>query len=371
MIWSREQYLSLMSYGEFPRPMFVELFGPLIGLEQEWRAQGASDDEISLEAFDFDYVPVVSAGGHTGAIVPPAVTISEDDELLIQRDGFGRTMQLCKKTATIALPMDFPVRNMDDWQRVKPAFTWREERIDWRRVGEAKDKQAHGTLVVAHMPGVFSTLRDLMGEEIACMACYEQPELLHDVIATMQDTTLRTLEPITDKLTIDQLSVHEDFAGKSGPLFGPAQIEEFFQPYYRAIWGAMRQRGTKIFQQDTDGNVNPVIEQLLACGLTNIYPMEPAAGMDVVQVRKQYGRRVNMLGGIDKHVLRQDKAAIRRELEYKLQPLMREGGMVFGLDHRIPNGTPLANYRYYVDTAREMLGIEARNGRRGWRRMAF
>ncbi len=42
-----------------------------------------------------------------------------------------------------------------------------------------------------------------------------------------------------------------------------------------------------------------------------------------------------MLGGIDKHVLRRSKEEIRRELEYKLQPLMQQGGMVFGLDHRI------------------------------------
>jgi uroporphyrinogen-III decarboxylase len=100
--------------------------------------------------------------------------------------------------------------------------------------------------------------------------------------------------------------------------------------------------------------------------------MEPAAGMDVVEVRRRCGRRLAMLGGIDKHVLRQDKPAIRRELEYKMQPLMREGGMVFGLDHRIPNGTPLENYRYYVDTGREILGLPPRRPeRKGWRRMAF
>ena len=36
--------------------MFTELFGPLIGLEEEWRAQGASAEELDLSAFDFYYV---------------------------------------------------------------------------------------------------------------------------------------------------------------------------------------------------------------------------------------------------------------------------------------------------------------------------
>lgn len=125
-----------------------------------------------------------------------------------------------------------------------------------------------------------------------------------------------------------------------------------------------------MFRQDSDGNMNAVIDSFLDTGITEMYPMEPAAGMDVVAVRKKYGQKLAMSGGIDKHVLRQSKEAIRKELEYKLQPLMREGGMVFGLDHRIPNGTPLENYRYYVKTAREILGLEV-NPKPSWDRMAF
>jgi uroporphyrinogen-III decarboxylase len=94
--------------------------------------------------------------------------------------------------------------------------------------------------------------------------------------------------------------------------------------------------------------------------------------MDVVDVRRRYGRRLAVLGGIDKHVLRRGKDEIRRELEYKMQPLMQQGGTVFGLDHRIPNGTPLENYRYYVALGREILGLPPLDGNRGgWGRMGF
>ena len=43
------------------------------------------------------------------------------------------------------------------------------------------------------------------------------------------------------------------------------------------------------------------------------------------------------------------------ELEYKIPPMLETGGCVLGLDHRVPNGTPLANYRFYVRRAWEML----------------
>jgi len=94
--------------------------------------------------------------------------------------------------------------------------------------------------------------------------------------------------------------------------------------------------------------------------------------MDCVALLKKYGNRLMMKGGIDKHVLRKNKDAIRKELEYKMQPIMQKGGMVFGLDHRIPNGTPIEYYRYYVEIGREIFGLPARRPENtGWRRMAF
>jgi len=371
MNWNREQYLDLMTFGAAPRPMFTELFGPLVGLDAEWRAQGASEAEIAMTAFDWDYVPTVFCGGYTHLQGPPSVVLEDTAERRLERDCLGREMLLLKKTATIPLPMNFPVQNMDDWLRVKPFFTFNPGRIHWDEVEKARRAQAEGKLIVAHMPGAFDTPRDLMGEEIACLAYYEQPELMADILATITDTTMRVLEPISEKLHIDQLMVHEDFAGKSGPLVGPVQVREYFQPYYRRVWDLVSSRGARIFEQDTDGNINPVIPALLDCGLTSIYPMEPAAGMDIVQLRQTYGKRLAMRGGIDKHVLRQDRAAIRRELEYKLIPALYPG-CVFSLDHRIPNGTPLANYRYYVVLAREMLGLPPLDpARTGWARMAM
>ena len=107
--------------------------------------------------------------------------------------------------------------------------------------------------------------------------------------------------------------------------------------------------------------MNAVIDSFLDCGLNIMYPAEPAAGMDMVELRKKYGKRLAFKGGLDKHILRASKEEIRKELEYKMQPIMREGGVVFGLDHLIPNGTPLENFSYYVDTAREILGLPPRD----------
>ena len=366
-----EQYLDYMTFRRVERPLFVELFGPLVGLEEEWRAQGATEDEIDMTAFGFDHVRRHSVCVNTGMVGGYApVQIAETADHIIGRDRYGRQVKMFKTASTIAHPLDYPVTNMDTWLRVKPWYTYSEQRFAPGWADAARRARDEGALIVVGIPGGFDEPRQLLGEAAACMAAYDQPELMRDILDTIGETTERVLDRVSSEVQVDQLSVHEDMAGKSGSLVGPKQIEAFIKPYYRRVWGMLSARGAQIFQQDSDGNMNAVIPAFLDCGLTCMYPMEPAAGMDVVALRKGYGERLAMLGGIDKHVLRQDKAAIRRELEYKLQPLMRGGGMVFGLDHRIPNGTPLDHYRTYVRTAREILGLDP-NPAPGWARMAF
>jgi uroporphyrinogen-III decarboxylase len=326
-----------------------------------------------LTAFDWDYVPYVECGGKTDVWSDgPAVTIYEDAQTLLQRDALGRTLKLCKATATVPLPLDFPVKDMDDWLRLKPLLEFRDERIDPQVMAAARQAQAEGVLVVGRIPGGWDIARELMGEEAACMAYYDQPELMHEILDTVRATAIQVFERVTETLVIDQLYVHEDLAGKSGPLVGPNQVRQFIEPYYRSVWELLSHRGTRLFNLDSDGDVRPVIEPFLECGVNAMHPMEPAAGMDMVQLRQKYGRRLAFLGGIDKHVLRGSKDDIRRELEYKMQPRMQQGGTVFGLDHRIPNGTPLENYRYYVTLGREILGLPPLDGRHvGWGRMGF
>ncbi len=371
--WTRDEYIGLMTFAESSRPMFVELFGPLVGLEDEWREQGASEDELNMTAFCWDYVPRVDAGGVTGRRggLTPQV-LEETADHIITKDELGRTMLMFKKTATLPLPQDYPVKDWESWEKVKPLFTFNEDRIDWEQVEKAKALQQEGHLVVAGVPGGFDFPRQLMGEEYTCLAYYDQPDLMRDMLDTAKDTAIKVLERITEKLVIDNLHIHEDMAGKSGCLIGPNTIQEFLKPYYGAVWDLVSQRGTKLFSQDSDGNMNAVMDAFLECGVNVMYPMEPAASMDIVASRKKYGNNLAFKGGIDKHVLREDKEAIRKELEYKLQPLTAETGTVFGLDHRIPNGTPLANYRYYVHTAREILGLPpVSEDSKGWERMAF
>ena len=365
MRWNCQEFIDLLTFNHPKREMFYETMGLLVGLDEEWKAQGASAEELDLSAFGFDYVHSCGSGGNTLAIhTQKEVILEETREYLISRDSWGRTVKLIKGTATLPLPISYPVKTMDDWLKIKHMFEFHESRIDHKMIEQAKMLQKNGSMVIASIPGGYDYPRELMGEESTCLCYYDDPELMQDIMNTLSDTSFRVLEEISSLITVDCLFVHEDMAGKGGPMIGPSMIKEYIHPYYRRIWDLLSSRGTRLFAQDSDGDMNPVLDVFAEAGVNIFFPCEPAAGMDIVAIRKKYGKAFAMLGGIDKHVLRKSKDDIRKELEYKLQESMRGGGMCFSLDHRIPNGTPLENYRYYVKTAQEMLGID--NREKGW-----
>lgn len=356
---SRDEYLNHMTFVTNDRPLFTEIFGPIIGLKEEWEAQGASPEELDFSAFTYRCenrarVPVSTGrhGGHKPHIV------EETEDYILSRDELGRLMKLNKGVATLPLPLEYPVKNMDDWLKIKPWYEFSEDRLnkDWEAISQ-KHLQNNRVLCTG-IPGGFDEPRQLLGEENLCMAYYEQPDLIHDILHTIAETAVQVLNRVTQKIQIDLLSVHEDMAGKSGPLAGPRQVSEFITPYYRRVWDLLQERGTRLFDQDSDGDMNAVIPAFLDAGINLMHPMEPAANMDIVKIREQYGTQLAFYGGIDKHVIRKSKDDIVAELEYKIPPMIKTGGCVLALDHRIPNGTPLENYRFYIQKVWDIIARE-------------
>ncbi|MCY2924887.1 MAG: hypothetical protein NT031_05515, partial [Planctomycetota bacterium] len=64
--------------------------------------------------------------------------------------------------------------------------------------------------------------------------------------------------------------------------------------------------------------------------------------------REQYGRELRGVGGMDKKVFAQDRAAVEAEVE-RLRPLVELGGFIPCPDHRIPPDALWDNVRYYCD----------------------
>lgn len=153
MIWDRERYIAHCNFEFTGREMFCELFGLLIGLEEEWQRQGASAKEIALTAFDWDYVLKAPLAGNCEAItgLTPRV-LEETPEFTVSVDEMGRKTKLCRQSATIPLPMEYPVKTMDDWLKVKHWYEFSEERIDREALLHQKELRDKGYLTIQWVP---------------------------------------------------------------------------------------------------------------------------------------------------------------------------------------------------------------------------
>lgn len=331
----RDAYLDYMTFRTPGPPMFTEIFGPLLGLKEEWQEQGATPAELDLSAFRFRQSMKHAVSVNTGWMGGPEPEILEEtDEYILGTDRYGRQVKLFKQSATLPLPLTHPVESFEDWMRVKHHYEYSEARFgkEWKeRSSRAREE---GKVVSVRIPGGFDEPRQLMGEALLCESYYSQPDLIHDILDTIGNTALRVLERVSREIQIDELHVHEDMAGKSGPLAGPRQVTEFLHLYYRKIWDLLQDRGARIFSQDSDGDMNSVIPAFLDAGINHMYPIEPAAGMDMVKIREQYGTRLSMAGGIDKHVIRRSKDEIVAELEYD----RALGGNEIGRPESLPFG---------------------------------
>jgi uroporphyrinogen decarboxylase len=98
----------------------------------------------------------------------------------------------------------------------------------------------------------------------------------------------------------------------------------------------------------TFANSRLLIPSVLNRGFNCLWACEVNVdAMDYRDIRREFGRDLRLIGGIDLDALRHGKEAIRREIEEKVPPLLTEGGYVPLADGRVREDVPFANYVYY------------------------
>ena len=61
---------------------------------------------------------------------------------------------------------------------------------------------------------------------------------------------------------------------------------------------AIHDEGARVVKH-TDGNIWPIIADIVSTGIDGLNPLEPVAGMDLGRVKTEYGARVCLIGNID------------------------------------------------------------------------
>ena len=101
------------------------------------------------------------------------------------------------------------------------------------------------------------------------------------------------------------------------------------------------------------GNITRFVPDLVDAGLDCLNPLEVKAGMDGVALKRTYGDRLALHGGVNA-VLWDKPAEIEAEMRRVLPALKQNGGYIFSSDHSVPSSVSLEDFRRIIALAKEL-----------------
>jgi hypothetical protein len=172
------------------------------------------------------------------------------------------------------------------------------------------------------------------------------------MMAIQAEFSAKLTEKVLKEVQIDAAVFSEPIGGNDRPLISPQMYEEFVLKSYEPVLNVLHRYNVETIIFQTFANAKILIPSILRWGFNCLWACEVnIETMDYRSIRRDFGRDLRLIGGIDLDALRKDKATIRREIEVKVPPLIKDGGYVPLADGRVREDVPFDNYVYY----RELL----------------
>jgi hypothetical protein len=219
----------------------------------------------------------------------------------------------------------------------------------WRRRVQTWQSRDHVLMLHVHR-GFFLTMGVYNWRSFsdAMMLLMDRPDVVRKRMQIQGEFAARLTERVLEEVEIDAAVFSEPIGGSDRPLISPGMYEEFALKNYKPIIEVLQRHHVAAICFQTYANARILIPGILKWGFNCLWACEvDVETMDYRSLRKEFGRDLRLIGGIDLDTLRQDKAAIRREIEEKVPPLIEDGGFIPLADGRVRADVPFENYVYY------------------------
>ena len=185
----------------------------------------------------------------------------------------------------------------------------------------------------------FSTLMRLLMDD---------PDFVRRAMAIQGEFAAALTRRALQDIQIDAAIFSEPIGGNYGPLISPQMYEDMVLRSYQPVLNVLNKHGVENIVLVTYANARLLVPSILQWGFNCLWACEVNVdAMDYRDLRREFGRDLRLIGGIDLDALRRDKETIRREVEEKVPPLVADGGYVPLADGRVRADVPLENYVYY------------------------
>jgi uroporphyrinogen decarboxylase len=347
-----ERFHAVMGYGKPDRCVYGCMTGGWPETYERWRTEGwdpQKEPRFKTDSWDW-------CGSWFHPNPPFERSVVEEDErtvLFINHEGILMRERKDQPYSSMPQFVRFPVQTREDYrqfakERMQPDIAARIG-ADYAAKLEARRDREHPFIVISdRWGGFFGGLRGMVGAENLCMLFHDDPAFVEEMMEGVADFIIAMMGKILDHTEVDVYGFWEDMAYKTGPLVGPRLFRKYALPRYRRVVEYVRSRGVPYVSLDSDGDARLLLPIWVDAGINVVYPFEVQAGMDVLEVRREFGRDLRIWGGIDKRAVAWGPEHIDAELA-RVRPLIEDGGYVPAPDHSLPPDTPYANYVYFME----------------------
>lgn len=174
---------------------------------------------------------------------------------------------------------------------------------------------------------------------------YEDKEGLKKEAENNLQTSLRTAEALSRHPgLLDGFCLCSDYCFNVNPFFSPAVFSELIAPYLQRAIKAYHDLGYYCIKH-TDGNIMPIVDQIVQCGPDALHSLDPQGGVDLGEVKRLYGDKVALCGNVNCGLLQTGSDA---EVDADVRRALRQGmdgwGYVFCTSNCAYTGLSLERY---------------------------
>jgi uroporphyrinogen decarboxylase len=151
---------------------------------------------------------------------------------------------------------------------------------------------------------------------------------------------------------LDGFALCADYCFNDGPFLSPRLFSDLVTPYLARLTRGYRDMGFYVIKH-TDGNIMPIIDQLVETKPHALHSLDPQAGVDIAEVKRRYGKQLCLIGNVNCGML--DTGTDQEVIEsarYALRSGMPDGGYIFSTSNCIYTGMRLSRYELMLDVWR-------------------
>lgn len=217
-------------------------------------------------------------------------------------------------------------------------------------------KASQDVLMVRVHEGVFLSMG--VGDGASFMRLMYQladrPDFVREYLRIQGEFAAALAERVLESVHFDAVVFSEPIGDNNGALISPRMYEDIVLPGYEPLLALARRCGVKTLICRTYANMKVLIPSLLKWGIDCLWACEVENEvMNYPALRREFGRDLKLIGGIDLDALREGKDAIRRAMD-EIVPLVDEGGFIPLADGRVRADVPYDHYLYYRELLREL-----------------